>query len=747
MSPDHFIKFASVILDFASDKLFDYGLTAEYALQARRGMCVEVSVRGRLAQGYIYQIKDTPSHPRIQPVQRLLNDRDFLNEELFELAVWMADYYCSSLKDAIQLLLPALVRQPDGHKQQLFIARIRSREQLKAHCQKIRLKAPSQAAIIDQMLKAHKGMLLTELLEKSQTGRSAVDALVDQGWLTAQKIQVDRSPLLEEEFFQTKPKTLNADQAAAFEKISASIQAERFETHLLHGITGSGKTEVYLQAIDLALKRQKGAIMLVPEIALTAQTIERFRSRFEGRIAILHHRLGKGERYDEWHRIRRGEAQIVIGARSAVFSPMQNLGLIIVDEEHENSYKQQESHPCYHARDIAVMRGKKNTATVILGSATPSLESYYNAVQGKYSLSLLSSRAGAGVSLPRFTLVDMKKERAKAGVSTHFSESLLEGIKLRQAKGEQSLLFLNRRGYHTNYVCGDCGHLLRCAHCDLALTFHLGEEQLACHLCGYTLSPPPKQCPACRSFNTLKFRGAGTEQIEKSLQTIFPALRLMRIDADTTRHKGSHQRLLKEFGSGKADVLIGTQMIAKGLHFPSVTLVGVLNSDSSLNAPDFRASETVFQLISQVAGRAGRGELPGELIVQTFTPDNPTLQLAASQNYDRFYAEEIKVRQQFGYPPFCKLAKLTFSGKDPIQVRSSAEQFRARLSSLLSQQFELYPVVPAGYAKVKDKYRFQLLIRGPSVQAIAQALKAAKHSVVLTRAVQLLIDINPSSTL
>ena len=745
MAPDPFVKYASIIPDLFIDKLFDYGLTEQLAQEARKGMRVEIPIRGQLRTGTIYEIKEQPSTPRVKPVHRLLIEAGSLTDELFELAVWMSEYYCTPLRDVFQILLPSAVCKEGGHKQQLFAMRSKSREQLKEVCEQIRNKAPSQAAVLDLMLLAKKGMLLSELLEKSQCSRNAVDALVKKGLLSLETLRIDRSPLEQEEFFQTLPKTLNADQAAALDKIAASIEAGRFDTHLIHGITGSGKTEVYLQAIDRTLKLNKGAIMLVPEISLTAQTIERFRSRFEGKIAVFHHRLGEGERYDEWHKIRRGEARIAIGARSAVFTPMQNLGLIIVDEEHENSYKQHESMPCYHARDIAVMRGKITNSTVILGSATPSLESYYNGIKGKYTLSLLHSRPDSA-SLPSFTIVDMRKEHSKAGGYTNFSEQLLEGIKKRHQKGEQSILFLNRRGYHTTLICKECGHLIRCAHCDLGLTFHLGEERLSCHLCGFSLSPAPKQCPSCRSFQTMKYRGVGTELVERALQAILPDLRVMRIDADTTRHKGSHQKLLKQFGTGKADVLIGTQMIAKGLHFPSVTLAGVLNSDASLNIPDFRASETVFQLISQVAGRAGRGQLPGELIIQTCLPENLTIQLAASQNYLKFYEEEIQVRQQFLYPPFAKLAKLTFSGSHEEQVRHASETFRAELRRWLPKQVELYPIVPAGYAKVKDRYRFQLLMRGPSAAAFSQAIRKAREKDALPKSIHLLIDINPAST-
>ena len=745
MSHEHFTKFASVILDISVDKLLDYGLNADQAEKARPGMRVEVPVRGHLRTGYIHSIKDTPAYPRVQGVKQLASDTEVITPDLFELACWMAKYYCVSLRETLQIMLPAVIRSQTKHKEQLFVMRAQTREALKSHCEHIRNKAPAQAAVIDVMLMVSKGILLSELLEETEGSRSSVDALVKQGFLKIDIVRVDRSPLVNEDYFPTKPKILNSEQQAALGKISHSIDSNIFETHLLYGITGSGKTEVYLQAIDTALKLGKSSIMLVPEIALTAQTIERFRSRFEGHIAILHHRLSPGERFDEWHKIRRGDAKIIIGARSAVFSPVVNLGLIIVDEEHESSYKQSESAPCYHARDIAVMRGKLTNGTVILGSATPSLESYHNAKTGKYNLSTLQCRADVA-SIPEFKIVDMKIEFTKAKGFTNFSNLLLKGIKERSAKGEQTILFLNRRGYHTTMLCQSCGQAVKCPHCEIALTFHMGENRLACHLCGYYLFPPPKQCPSCHSSDTMKYKGVGTELIEKSLLAILPDLRTLRIDADTTRHKGSHQKLLKSFGSGKADVLIGTQMIAKGLHFPEVTLVGVLNSDSSLNLPDFRASETTFQLITQVAGRAGRGTTPGEVIVQTCMPENETISLAAKQDYIHFFEQEIEVRRLFNYPPFGSLVKLTFSGKDIEHVRQTAETMRTELINSLPNHYEIHPVIPSGYAKIKDKFRFQLLIRGPAIQPISNAIALLKQNSPLPKSIHVLIDVNPTST-
>lgn len=740
-----FSAFASVALDLSVDQLLDYGIPDAMVPLIKPGVRVSVPVRSQMRTGYIYEVKACSSLPKVKAIDSVLSDGELITQDLFQLAQWISRYYCAPIRQAFKLMLPSIVRKAGQHKEQLFVIRGKTKEELISLCKDLREKHPAQAAVLDVMLQVKKGILLTELLEQTSGSRSPVETLAKKGALVVDIVRVDRSPLVNEEYFKTKHKQLNEEQAEALAKIVGTIKHNRFETHLLHGVTGSGKTEVYLQAIEEALAQEKGTIMLVPEISLTAQTIQRFRSRFEGHIAVLHHRLSPGERYDEWHKIKRGDARIVIGARSAIFSPVKNLGLIIVDEEHEHSYKQSEEAPCYQARDVAVMRGKLCRAAVILGSATPSLESYYNASAGRYTLSVLKNRANTA-AMPAVHIIDMKKEHERASGYTNFSAALLDGIKKRQEKGEQTILFLNRRGYHTTLLCQACQTAVRCAHCDVSLTFHLSRNQLNCHLCGFEVSPPPSCCPSCKSPNPMKFRGVGTEQIERALHAILPTIRTLRIDADTTKHKGSHQRLLRDFGSGKADVLIGTQMIAKGLHFPEVTLVGVINSDASLNLPDFRASETVFQLITQVAGRSGRGSLAGEVIIQTLMPDNTTIQVAAKQDYETFYQEEIEVRKIFSYPPFQQMAKVSFSGTDPKLTEQVAENVRARVKSGLPSAYETHAVVAGGYAKVKDKYRFQFLIRGASIYSISSLLQHISLSHAFPKDIRMFIDINPSST-
>ncbi len=742
---ESFVAYAAVVLDTAIDKPLDYGITAAQKALIYPGVRVEVPIRNQMKAGYVLEVKESSTCRSVKPIASLPPDSPSIPRDLFELALWISRHYCTPFRHIFRFLLPPEVRRGMSSKQQLFVMRKKTREELRALCIAMRSKKPAQATILEAILPVKKGLLLSELLEITKGSRSTVHALAKQGLLTLESLQLDRSPLIDEEYLPSKPKTLNTEQADALGKIAHSLRSRRFETHLLYGITGSGKTEIYLQAIQQALQENKSAIVLVPEISLTTQTMERFRSRFKEKIAILHHRLSEGERRDEWHHIHSGRAKIILGARSAIFSPAVNLGLIIVDEEHEHSYKQQERSPCYQARDVAVMRGKLTHSTVILGSATPSLESYHNAQKNKYTLSILTQRADHA-SLPKSTVVDMRKEFEKAKGFTNFSEALLNGIEKRHQQGEQTILFLNRRGYHTVLLCPDCGQSVKCAHCDVAMTFHRGDDCLSCHLCSYRLLPPPSTCSTCGGKNPLKFRGVGTEQIERSLHAIFPTLRTLRIDADTTRHKGSHHKLLRAFGTGKADVLIGSQMIAKGLHFPEVTLVGVLNSDAGLNIPDFRASETVFQLITQVAGRAGRGVLPGEVIIQTSIPENPTIQYAAHHDYVGFYQEEIAVREVFRYPPFTHMAKLLFSGQEAEYTERVAEEWRRLLITSLPATFELNPVVPCGHAKVKDLYRYQFLVRGPAIQPLSLALRHLQERTPLPRSVKLFIDVNPSTT-
>jgi primosomal protein N' (replication factor Y) len=736
------LTIAEVILDDALDKPLDYRIPKELVGKVHAGSRVKVPVRTSHRLGTIVEIKESSPFSPLQEIAEVLSDKAYITEELFLLAEWISEYYCTPLRKVLKTILPSSVRGKAKAKEQLLIKPAVSINQLASACDQLRRTHPTQALAVDSVLKFPKGILLTKLLEIAKISRSPIESLIKKKILLCQKIHIDRSPLNEEEYFPTKPKMLNEEQKATLDTIKRSLDEHRFEVRLIHGVTGSGKTEIYLQAIEHALCLNKGVLFLVPEIALTAQMIERLKSRFQKKIAILHYRLSQGERHDAWHQIRDGKACIVIGARSAIFSPLQNLGLIIVDEEHEASYKQSDEAPAYHARDVAVIRGKLANATVILGSATPSIESYYNVKKGKYQLSILKHRADSA-AMPNVTVVDMKAEFAKAKGFTLFSDQLLAAIKQRIQIGEQIILFLNRRGYHTAQMCLNCSQTLQCSNCDVNLTFHFSDNVLACHLCDQRISPPPRECPKCKGVGSLKFKGAGTEMIERALHAVIPEVRTLRLDADTTRHKGSHELLFKQFRAGKADVLIGTQMIAKGLHFPQVTLVGVVNADGNLQIPDFRASETVFQLLTQVAGRSGRGNLRGEVIIQTHMPDHSIIELCKAQDYARFFEQEIAVRELFHYPPFTHLIKFTFSGKSIRVVQNAAATLRKRLIQQLPPHFAILPIVPCGYAKVKGDHRFQFLIK---TEKLGRSLVLIQSLAKKEENCRLFIDVDPLST-
>lgn len=733
-------QYLSVLLDKGLNKPLDY--IASDGINV--GMRVLVPVKKSLQKGTVIALKTKSNIPHLQEIYSILTDESLISEDLLQLAHWMSGYYCTPLSKVLHVILPGTMRKEIKSKKQLFVKKLLPSRHLLEHCRNLQQKHPAQAKILEALLKTPKGLLLTDLLEQTRCSKSPVETLAKKKWVSLEAIQIDRNPIEDFEFFQTKPKKLKIEQKNALDKIQNSLKNHFFQTHLIHGITGSGKTEVYLQAIKNARSKGFGVIFLIPEIALTSQTIERLKSRFTEKLGILHHRLSDGERSDIWHAIHKGKISIVVGARSAIFSPVKKLGLIIVDEEHESSYKQIENQPCYHARDVAIIRGKFSDATVVLGSATPSFETYTNAKKGKYQIHNLTKRA-TNALLPKITLVDMRKEFSQSKNFTLFSEALLYKLKQCFQKGEQSLLFLNRRGYHTFQLCTNCGQSIKCLHCDVSLTFHKKNNVLICHLCNFTLTPPPIQCPYCQAKATLQYKGVGTEQIERTLHAILPDIRTLRMDADTTRHKGSHDLLFKSFRSGKADVLIGTQMIAKGLHFPNVTCVGILNADNTLHLPDFRSSEWVFQLLTQVSGRSGRGNLEGEVIIQTCMPENPILALAAKENYAEFYKKEIESRKIFDYPPWSRLAKITFSGLYEQEVLTFANNIRTTLIDKLPHSYAIFPVIPSGYAKIKNLFRFKLLLKGKSSRVLSKIIQEVIDTH-LQRSVRILVDIDPVST-
>lgn len=738
-----YLYFANISVDCGYINDLTYGIEKTLYPYLRIGSLVEVYVKNRLMKGVVLLIhEDKPSY-RVLKIERVLSSYA-VSSSLMQLAQWMSTYYATPLSKVLMLFIPSGVKKEKEHKKQLYVTPKKSNKALQIYAAELRRKFPAQAVVLDFFLKEKKGIFLSDLLQKLPISKSPIDVLQKKNILKVEEKQLYRCPLKNAEFFMTPPKKFNAEQQKVFDAIKSKVLEKKFSSHLIFGVTSCGKTEIYLQLIRFTLDQKQGVLFLIPEISLTPQTIERVKSRFQEKVAVIHSKLSDGERLDAFHAIYEGKIPLVIGARSALFTPIPHLGLILVDEEHDSSYKQQEKMPCYHGRDVAIMRGFYEQATVVLGSATPSLESRYNAEQNKFTLHTLTERA-SHAKLPKISMIDMHKACEKAGRYTLFSQELLEKIEQRYNVGEQTILFLNRRGFHTSMICTSCNYLFKCTSCDLSLTFHKGENILACHLCDYKISPPPSKCPECHQ-PCLKYQGYGTEQVQKALHAIFPQIRSLRVDKDTTTKKGSHHELLHAFKTIKADLLIGTQMVIKGLHFPQVTLVGILNPDSGLLIPDFRVSETLFQQLIQASGRSGRGSLPGEVLIQTFQKDLPLYDLIQKQSYSTFYNQELLFRKEHLFPPFTHLIKCLFWGKEKKNALLTIQKFRELLIPSFPSQFTLLPIVEGGYSKVKDHYRFQFLIKGPSSTQGAKVIKDTLKKMRVPTSIKYLIDVDPQAT-
>ncbi|MBD9867884.1 primosomal protein N' [Enterococcus faecalis] len=584
---------------------------------------------------------------------------------------------------------------------------------------------------------------VTAVKEMKELGFSTalLNEAAKNGWLTFIEKEAYRDPFANQTFEKTTALSLNAEQQVAVETILQSVQEQQSQTYLLEGITGSGKTEVYLQVIAEVLNQGKTAIMLVPEISLTPQMVQRFKSRFGEHVAVMHSGLSQGEKYDEWRKIERGEAEVVVGARSAIFAPIENIGVIIVDEEHEASYKQEET-PRYHARDLAIWRSEYHHCPVVLGSATPSLESRARAQKNVYQRLRLTQRANQAATLPTIDVVDMRQEVENGNVSS-FSMSLQEKLQERLEKNEQSVLLLNRRGYSSFVMCRDCGYVLPCPNCDISLTLHMDSKTMKCHYCGHE-ERIPYRCPNCGQ-DKIRYYGTGTQKVEEELQTLLPDSRILRMDVDTTRRKGAHEKILRTFGEGQADILLGTQMIAKGLDFPNVTLVGVLNADTALNLPDFRSSERTFQLLTQVSGRAGRAEKPGEVIIQSFNPEHYAIQLAKAQDYEDFYTKEMYIRHRGDYPPYYFTVQITASHPEENEAAKQMFQIATKLKQGLSPQAILLGPTPNAIMRVNNRYFYQVIIKykqEPMLQPLLKEILTDTQRAT-ARGLKLSIDAEP----
>ena len=775
--------FVKVIVDIPAAQVnrpFDYQVPESYQDSLQLGMRVQVPFGNRQLLGFVVGIHHTSDFKgTLKPITAVLDYESFINEELLDLSEHLAQTLHAFRINVLQAMLPAmlkvkyqnifLIHQPQGlsdyelpsdwlNQSQLDKDQVEaqlSRKQIKQLLDQgvlelvyqvqdqtttktqtmIELAMPAESIkqiIQDLPARSQKvAQLLTYLLASgqpqweqqallaaSQVSASSLKTALKHGYIKSQKVSVYRDPLAHLEVEQSQSRTLTEAQKAVYEQVAQALEAHQDQTFLLEGVTGSGKTEVYLQLMAKASQMGRGAILLVPEIALTPQMVRQVKSRFQTGVAVLHSGLTNSQKYDEWRRIIRGQATIVVGARSSIFAPIRDLGLVIIDEEHETTYKQSDT-PRYHAREVAIWRCHYHQAPLLLGSATPSLESRSRAQVGRYQHLRLPERVN-GRPLPPVTLVDMTKEMAQQ-TTDELSSVLKDKIADRLAKGQQIVLLLNRRGYASYMLCRECGQVIQCPRCDISLTYHKHEHRLKCHYCDYQ-SPVPDRCPNCHS-DYLRTFGLGTQKIEELLNQHFPEARVIRMDMDTTRKKGQHEALLDRFRRHEADILLGTQMIAKGLDFEAVTLVGVINADTALNLPDFRAGEKTFQLLTQVAGRTGRGRFEGEVLIQTYNPDHYVMQLAQQHDYESFFYYEMKRRHLGHYPPYFYTTLITISSKYQAKAQAMSHQVKQALLAS-GAALEILGPSQGAIARINERYYFQLLLKYKDGQVIKESLGA-----------------------
>ncbi|WDF83677.1 primosomal protein N' [Lacticaseibacillus pabuli] len=746
------MAYARIIVDvptMQTNHPYDYLIPDNLADQVAPGKRVVVSFgKGtRQVMGMVVGMRDqTDFDGEVKSVLRVLDDQPVISAELLALSKWLATDTFSFWISCLQTMLPnalktesrRLNKQTD-ETEIVNKGRIQTREYVRAT-----KTAADYAALTTETRKNAKNQIkllkiLTELVGKDAVAlqtlskqdkipRATFTDAADKGWLAIEDHEYYRHPYAQlDDLPRTKPLHFTDEQQRAYDSVSQSVDQHLNDTYLLEGVTGSGKTEVYLQLIARTRQEGRDALMLVPEIGLTPQMVKRVKGRFGSEVAVLHSGLSDGERYDEWRRIARGEAHIVIGARSAAFAPLQNLGLIVMDEEHETSYKQDDT-PRYHARDVLAWRAKYNHAPLLLGSATPSLESRARAEKGVYKRLLMPERTN-NKPLPPVDIIDMREAEVDS-YSGDISNALTTALQTTMARGEQAVLMLNRRGFSSFVMCRECGYVAKCPNCDISLTLHMDTHTLRCHYCGHE-EAIPKICPSCKS-RKIRYYGTGTEKVEQTLHQLFPDAGVLRMDVDTTRKKGAHGRILKAFGDGKADILLGTQMIAKGLDFPNVTLVGVINADTALGLPDFRASERTFQLLTQVSGRAGRADKPGRVLIQTFNPDNYAIQLAQRHDYERFFGLEMHMRHEGNYPPYYFTFKLTVSHEEEDKAAKAIFKLADQLTANLSDQAIILGPTRGAIARVKRRYYYQVVIKyknEPNLQkTLADMLESTQMS-------------------
>ena len=732
---------ARVLIDGPSELVFDYAVPV--GLEVCAGCRVRVPLRRKSATGTVLAMTSAPEQAdfALREIESLIDPEPLITPVLLRAGEWIADYYACGIETVIRSLLPESVRQEDNSAKTRRVALLDAAPAAGV-MDKLARRAPRQHAILTLLV--HAPEMRLPVADLGDGSAAALKSMEKAGLLrlVAEEVRRDPGADANEEVVESTPLALNEPQQLALEAIVSRIGQPAPKPVLLLGVTGSGKTEVYLQSARHVLELGKTVLVLVPEISLTPQTVRRFKARFaamKDQVAVLHSHLSQGERFDEWHRIRKGLARIVIGARSAVFAPLPDLGLVIVDEEHENTYKQ-ESVPRYHGRDVAVLRAALEGCAIVLGSATPSLESWHNSQTGKYDLLRLDHRAD-GQKMPLVRVVDMRQEAAKhKGGPAVLSDKLRVALERRLETGEQSILFLNRRGFARSLQCPACGHVCQCPHCSVALTYHRTDERLVCHVCGHQ-SIVPRKCPECRD-PAIIMQGYGTQKVEEIMAKVLPAAKIARIDADAMRRKHALRDTLGAFKSRKIDILIGTQMIAKGLHFPNVTLVGILNADLSLHVPDFRAGERTFQLITQVAGRAGRGDIDGEVIVQTFTPHSPSIQYARRHDFDGYAEQEMEFRRQFSFPPYAHCAVLTARSNHERRAEFTLQTLHLRLAENLPDGILLGEVLPSPLIKAHGQFRFQITLRSQKARPLTRHVQAVLARTSLPEDVTVVFDMD-----
>ena len=729
------------------DKVLGYKVPIRLLDQVRLGSLVRVPLLRRTELGIVKKLEAPGDYPlnKLKYISSVVYPVPVLTPDLLELADWIQNYYAVSADSIFEAMIPSFVRKGKGRKRRSYICLGDDINQ--DDWEFLKRRAPKQAALCEFLRKHHDPLPKVTVLKDLNIAASSCNVLIRKGilketWKQVLRIAYD-DKLASGENVKALNFELNPEQRSAVEDIILGIERRKFRVNLLHGVTGSGKTEVYIHAIKQTLKLGGGVIFLVPEVALTPQTVGRLRSRLEKEIdantVVWHSHLSDGERLDAWHALANGEARVVVGARSAIFAPIENLRLIIVDEEHEPAYKQEET-PRYHGRDVAVYRAKINNATCILGSATPALESLYNVKLEKYHLNRLTKRVDDR-KLPLIHVVDMKRELISGKGSITLSRLLAEKMRERYEKGEQTILFINRRGYSRSMLCPDCGFVAMCEHCSVPLIYHRSDNRIRCHLCGQT-EYAPQACPQCHS-QKIRWRGQGTQKVEVAVQNLLSHARIMRMDTDTMREKNLFRKILTDFRKGEIDVLVGTQMIAKGLDFPNVTLVGLIDADLSLHIPDFRASERTFQLLIQVSGRSGRGDRSGEVIVQSFLPHSEPIQYARHSDFEGFNAEELEHRREFHYPPFRHLIHHLFRGTNPEKVAFYAEHWTRYVEANIKNEIEIRGPAPSPIEKIKTHYRFQVWFFISNVSKIVPRLLALRHEFKMDPEVIDVFDVDP----